>query len=121
MISAQELNPHNYPTTNEQSTNLAALLVAINKIRTAWGKPMIVTSGLRSEVDQQRINPKAPKSNHLIGAAVDIADADGSLNAWCKANESELVAAGLWCEERMGSWQHFQIYPPHSEHRWFYP
>ena len=82
---------------------------------------MIVTSGVRSEADQARINPSAPRSKHIIGAAVDIADADGSLYAWCKENEAELEAAELWCEERQGGWQHFQCIPPKSGKRWFNP
>ena len=121
MISPQELNPHGYDTTPEVDDNLATLLSRINQVRTAWGKPMVVTSGLRSQADQARINPSAPKSKHLIGAAVDIADADGSLNAWLKADSSILEGAQLWCEERQGGWQHFQIFPPGSGHRWFFP
>jgi uncharacterized protein YcbK (DUF882 family) len=121
MISLEELNPHSYPTTAEIGKNLSDLQIAINKVRSAWGTPMIVTSGLRSQADQARINPSAPKSNHLIGAAVDISDPSGALNKWCKANEAILSGAGLWCEERQGGWQHFQIFPPKSGHRWFNP
>jgi hypothetical protein len=121
MITMQELNPHNYPTTPEIDTNLAILLERINKVRDAYNIPMIVTSGLRSEADQMRINPKAPHSNHKIGAAVDIFDKDAALYNWCKANEVLLVEIGLWMEERQGEWQHFQIFPPKSQHRWFSP
>lgn len=121
MISAQELNPHAYPTTDEQAANLAILLIRINTVRSEWGKPMIVTSGLRTPADQARINPSAPNSKHLHGQAVDIADPDGSLYAWTKANEELLVNTQLWCEERQGGWQHFQIVPPASGNRWFYP
>lgn len=121
MISSKELNPHGYPTTKEQDYNLAILLERINKLRAAWGKPMTVTSGLRSEADQARINPSAPKSKHLIGAACDIYDPKGDLNAWCKANESVLTSCELWCEERQGAWQHFQSLPPKSNGRWFFP
>jgi len=121
MISLSELNPHAYATTSEQDANLAILLERINKVRTAWGKPMTVTSGLRSEADQQRINPSAPRSKHLLGCAVDIADGDGSLSTWCKANEALLAGVGLWMEERQGGWQHFQTMPPASGHLWFKP
>lgn len=121
MISLQELNPHNYPTTPEIDANLADLLVRINKIRLLWGKPMIVNSGLRTPEDQARINPSAPKSKHISGQAVDIADKSGELYDWCKANEKALETAGLYCEQRMGGWQHFQSVAPHSGHRWFFP
>ena len=121
MLSAGELNPHNYPTTPEIDANLATLLDRMNQVRKEWGKPMQVNSGLRSQADQQRINPKSPQSRHLIGAACDIEDADGSLNQWCKDNEELLAKVGLWMEERQGGWQHFQCLPPKSGHRWFFP
>lgn len=120
-ITAKELNPHDYPTDGEVAANLAILLERMNKVRAAYGKPMTVTSGLRSPSDQARINPNAPKSKHLIGAACDISDPDGALYDWCKANEDLLASIGLWLEHRMGSWQHFQVIPPKSGHRWFFP
>lgn len=122
MISMQELNPHNYPTTPEIDTNLNKLYEVMNKVRDAYGKPMIVNSGLRSMEDQMRINPSAPKSKHLIGAACDIADSSGELYDWCKANEQTLKDCGVAAlEERRGGWQHFQILPVVSGHFWFIP
>lgn len=121
MITLKELNPKNYKLTPEQETNIKILHERMNKVRSAYGKPMTVTSGVRSEADQARINPKAPKSNHLKGAACDIADSNGELYKWCKENESLLVEIGLWLEERQGGWQHFQIVPPKSGKRWFMP
>lgn len=121
MIVLKEINPKNYPTTPEIDENINTLLDRMNQVRKLWAKPMFVTSGLRSKEDQERINPKAPKSKHLIGAAIDISDPDGSLNKWCKDNEQTLVDIGLWMEERQGRWQHFQILPPGSGNRWFNP
>lgn len=122
MIELKELNPNGYPTTSEIDNNLKTLLERVNKIRAEWGKPMKVTSGLRSQADQQRINPAAPKSKHLIGAAVDIYDPDLSLTKWLKENDSQrLVIAELWCEEGNKNWVHFQCFPPKSGKRWFLP
>lgn len=125
MISLAELNQHGYETNAEIDANLAILLVRINLIRAAYNVPMIVTSGLRSVAKQQELIDagisKATHSKHMIGAAVDILDQDGSLHNWCKANEAVLVSAQLWMEERQGPWQHFQIIAPHSGHRWFLP
>jgi len=123
MISAGELNPHKYSTTSEQDANLSELLGKINQIRTLWGKPMTVTSGLRSEADQERINPSAPKSKHLTGRAVDILDGTGDLKKWVKANVSVLESVGLWCEDFKSTptWIHFQIVPPESGNRFFIP
>lgn len=88
--------------------HLEELLVAINKFRTIYGKPMTVTSGYRTQQDQARINPKAPHSKHIEGYAVDIADPDGSLYAYAKANEQVLTDCGLWCENGTKGWTHFQ-------------
>lgn len=123
MITRKELNPHGYHETEDIKTNLDKLLSSINVIRKLWGKPMIVTSGLRSKEDQMRINPAAPHSKHLLGAACDIADGDGSLQAWCLANEANLAVYGLWCENfsRTPHWVHFQCLPPASGKRFFWP
>lgn len=123
MITRKELNPHGYPETGDIKSNLDVLLFRINKIRIAYGVPMVVTSGLRSQADQKRINPKAPKSNHLLGAACDISDPDGKLKEWVKANVKLLEETGLWMEDFLSTptWCHFQIYPPKSGNRFFIP
>ena len=133
MITLNELNPHDVKLTAEQNDNLPKLYNSINQIRHLWNHPMIVTSGVRSVEDHKRIYlEKAQKSGlkniripmgsmHLKAAAVDIADTDGSLYSWCKANPEALSSAGLSCEEGTQGWVHFQIYPPRSGKRWFYP
>lgn len=105
----------------EYQHNLEELQKRINVVRKAWGKPMIVTSGFRTEADQRRINPKAMRSNHLSGRAVDIADADGLLYAWCVKNEKLLEETGLWMEITGGNWCHFQSVQPRSGRRFFQP
>lgn len=125
MISLQELNPHNYPLDAFLTSNLNDLLGRINVVRTAYAIPMTVSSGLRSMADQMRINPKAPHSKHLTGNAVDIADPDCKLYAWCKANQDVLIKANLWLEEGTKGWVHFQnvpfgSYKPGGTH-WFLP
>lgn len=123
MIKLQELNPHSYPTDKEVDNNLKILLERMNKVRTLWNKPMTVTSGLRSQADQARINPNAPKSNHLLGAACDISDPKKELATWIKANIDEMAKIGLWFEDfdSTPTWVHFQIYPPRSGKRIFKP
>lgn len=121
MISLSELNPKKYDLTDEIRANLEDLLVRLNKVRVVWGHPMIITSGLRSVADQQRINPKAPKSRHLEGNAADVLDQDGAFNQWCIDNQKLLAEVGLWCETRVGPWQHLQRVPPKSGRRFFIP
>lgn len=131
MIVLKELNPKNFPTTPEIDANLAELLKKINEIRFLWGKPMIVTSGLRDLADHKRIyhdkgisDDKIPMgSKHLFGQAVDISDPNRELQKWCKDNEKELERIGLWMEDFSATpnWCHFQIVPPKSGKRWFIP
>lgn len=123
MISLQELNPHNYSLTPELEANLLELQKRMNVIREAYGKPMRVTSGLRSEADQARINPGAPKSKHLNGQACDISDKDGDLWKWCMINMDLIVSTGLWLEDKDATpiWVHFQFVPPASGKRIFKP
>lgn len=135
MITLAELNPHKFPTTPELDHNIRVLLGRLNKIRAAYGKPMVITSGLRSMEDHLRIyrekakkegvpfdEAKVPKkSRHLWGQAADVLDKSGEFYDWCKANEALLEEVGLWCEERMGPWQHLQSVPPKSGKRWFFP
>lgn len=117
MISRQEILKGKI-LPDELEPNLVELLVRINKVRDAFGRPMTVTSGFRSMEDHLRIyhdkgifdEAKIPmKSKHLYCQALDIYDPMGELNTWCKDNEKLLVKIGLWLEVRQGNWQHFQI------------
>lgn len=127
LISLQELNKENYPTTPEIDANLAILLTKINEVRAAYGIPMIVDSGLRSEAKQQELIAQgisnAPKSKHLLGQAVDIADKDRKLTEWVKANMTLMEQIGFWFEDfdHTPTWTHFQIVPPASGRRVFIP
>lgn len=127
MITAAELNPHNYPTTPEIDANLATLLNRMNQVRGAYGKPMIVTSGLRSQAQQDALiesgKSNAPKSKHLIGQAVDIRDLDGELKTWVLLNIQLMIDIGFWFEsfQTTTDWVHWQIVPPISGKRFFSP
>lgn len=118
--------------TPELKNNLAELFAKINVIRTAYGKPMTVTSGYRSMKHHKEIyaakgitdTSKIPmQSKHLYCQAVDIADGDGKLKAWLSNNVQLLENAGLWCEDFSCTkqWLHFQTVPPKSGKRFFMP
>jgi uncharacterized protein YcbK (DUF882 family) len=108
----------------EVQSNLTTLLDLVNRVRKAYGKPMVPTSGLRTMDDHLRIycekaqregrpfdQSKVPmKSRHLFGQAVDIADPKRELQAWCLKNEIFLLQCGLWLEsfEDTPNWVHFQ-------------
>lgn len=126
MITKEELNPHCYGLTDEQEKNQKELLIRINKLRAAWGKPMIGTSGVRSAEEHVNIyRKKAEKagqvfditkvpmlSKHLFGAAWDVSDPKGELYAFCqKDKEKALEDADLWVEKDTKGWVHFQMLP----------
>ena len=127
MITLKELNVHNHPTNKVIDANLQVLLQRMNELRAAWNKPMIITSGLRSEENQRSLmeqgKTKAFFSNHLAGAACDVLDKKGALAKWCLKNEDLLKRIGLWCEhpDYTKGWMHFQILPPRSGNRFFIP
>lgn len=115
----------------EQQKNLTILLEKVNKVRAAYGKPMTVTSGLRTMKHHLEIYakkgiypPKVPtKSNHLFGKAVDFADGNGALKKWVKENIKLMEEIGLWMEDFSATktWLHVQINPPASGNRFFKP
>jgi hypothetical protein len=135
MITLKELLNGKDDSTLDQTIkdNLAELLVRVNKLRKAYGKPMRVTSGLRFMADHLAIYArkgitdmsKIPqKSKHLQGSAVDFADPKGELQAFIKSKtEAELEEFGLWYEsfEYTKNWLHVQSVPPKSEKRFFKP
>lgn len=126
-FSRQELNPHDHPVCEDTLSNLEDLAKSLSIVREAYGKPMIITSGLRSVEDQRRIYKNAQKipmgSMHLRGGAADVSDRDGSLAAFCAANVPLLERARLWLEDPTYTrgWVHFQITPPLSKSRFFKP
>lgn len=110
--------------------NLKVTLERVNKIRTEWGKPMQVTSGIRTIEDHLRIYKekgitdlkKIPmQSKHLTGQAIDVFDPKLELTAWLKKEPKHLEEAQLWCEDGNSNWTHFQTLPPLSGNRWFKP
>ena len=118
--------------TLEIQEALQVLYERINKVRAAYAKPMIVTSGLRTMEDHLRIyrqkgitdQSKIPmKSKHLFGQAVDVSDPKGEVKAWVKANLDLIEKIGLWMEafDHTPTWVHFQIVPPASGRRFFIP
>jgi hypothetical protein len=128
MITLKELNPHNHPLTHEQQQNLPILLERMNRVRTLYAKPMLITSGVRSVEDQTRIDGAAGRkprvgSMHLRAAACDVWDRDRHLWGWVMDNLKLMEEIGLWLEDKSKTptWVHFQIYPPKSGNRIFLP
>lgn len=112
-----------FPLNIEQLDNLNKLLIAVNKLRTYYGKSMIVSSGYRPAEINAKIKGAAKKSNHMICAAIDFKDTDRSIAKFCNDNLNILEDCGLWMEDSDSTptWVHVQIYPPKSGKRVFKP
>lgn len=137
MISIEELIKGNDMTWDqipkEHQINLIDLLSRLNKLRVIWGKPIIITNGYRSLAHHLKIyaakgitdQSKIPmKSQHLSGCAADMSDPDGSLKAFVKANDYQVLKdCELWMEaaDSTNGWLHNQSNPPKSGAREFEP
>lgn len=111
------------PLTGLMEVNLKKLLQAVNKLRAAYNKPMIVSSGYRPAAINATIPGAAKKSNHMACLAVDFADRDGKLAEYCLNNLKLLEEFGLWMEDpaHTKGWVHLQRVPPRSGNRVFKP
>lgn len=118
MISRSEIlkkRDLEYPLTTELEVNLSDLLKKVNKFRDIYGKPLVITSGYRPG-KYNRDAGGAPNSTHLTCQAIDVADSDGSLAAWCQANVQVLEQCELWMEDpgHTPGWVHLQTRPTKS-------
>lgn len=107
-----------YPLTSEIEKNLEKLLIAVNKLRELYGKPMIVSSGYRPGKYNNAAGG-AKNSSHLTCEAVDFKDSDGKLKTWITSDI--LIRCGLYMEhpDNTPSWVHVQIRP--TKNRIFKP
>lgn len=117
----------------EMQDNLNTLLERVNKLRNLYGKPMRVTSGLRTMESHLAIyakkgitdKSKIPlASKHLYGAALDVSDPKQELQKFILGlSEQELEELGLFFEsfEYSKNWVHAQVIPPKSGKRFFKP
>lgn len=102
-----------FPLSPELEKNLEKLLIAVNKLRSAYGKPMYVSSGYRPG-KYNKAAGGANRSSHLTCEAVDFKDADGKLKAWITVKMLE--DCGLYMEwpADTPTWMHVQIRPTKS-------
>lgn len=127
MKDISELNPHNYKVNDNQKKNLQILFDRVMAIQEAYGKDFHITSGLRSEEQQQELvsqgKTNAKHSKHCAGAACDVYDPDGELKKWAKENLDIFRVTGIWLEhfDYTPTWLHMQILPPKSGKLVFIP
>lgn len=82
-----------------------------------------VNSGWRPRSVNDATSNAAGNSRHIYGQAVDIADPDRYLAAWCIRNVDVLEEIGLWMENPQWTptWVHLQTLPPKSGNRIYIP
>lgn len=82
-----------------------------------------VNSGWRPPRVNAQVPNASPRSRHITCEAIDLADPDDRLDAWCMDNLRVLEAIGLWLEhpDATPGWCHLQIVPPRSGRRVFEP
>jgi hypothetical protein len=110
--------------TPEIEQNAKDLLDKVNMFLDQMGiKSATVTSGWRPPAVNDGTANAATHSNHLIGLAVDIHDADGKLRETVLANLDKAQALGIYFEDMRWTptWVHMQIRPSGSGHRIYVP
>lgn len=110
----------------EIRANAAILLERVNALLSEPGirpRQWAVTSGWRTPAHNASIANAAPKSKHLSGQAIDIADPDNSLDAFLVTRLELLEQNQLWIESPIATsgWCHLQCVPPRSGNRVFLP
>lgn len=109
--------------TDELCRNAALVVERVNRLLARAGMARAVNSGWRPAAVNGAVVGAARHSKHLTCEAIDIADEDGALAAWCMAHLEVLEELGLWLEHPAAtpSWCHLQIVPPASGNRVFEP
>ena len=118
--------------TPDVITNADELLIRVNALLDvinesfsgieAAMKPYI-NSGWRPAAYNAMVPGAAPKSKHITGQAIDLADPDGELDDLLIHHTGLLEVAGLWMEHPLATkgWCHLQSVAPRSGNRVFYP
>lgn len=86
-----------------------AMYAALERLRAALG-PLVIRCGYRCPEHNKAVGG-APKSAHLEGRAVDLADPSGALKQCITS--VQLEACGLWAEDFAATptWLHVQVRP----------
>lgn len=109
--------------TDEKRANAAKTVERVNLLMVAFGHSRKVNSGWRPAVINGSTTGAALKSKHMTCQACDLEDADGDLDEWALEHPEILEQIGLWQEHPASTkgWAHFQIIPPKSGNRVFFP
>lgn len=113
--------------TDELRVNAGVIVARANLLLARSGLRRGVNSGWRPAAVNAAIPHAAKESKHILCLAIDIADDDDALDAWCMANPRALEEIGLWLEHPAATprWCHVQTVPYGSwapgKPRYFHP
>jgi hypothetical protein len=117
-----DLNNYKLELSDTVRANLTELARRISLLEDECPFLFRVTSGYRDLAQQKRINPKALRSKHVLGCAVDIYDPYGRIWEWLEKNLWVLEKFDLYVENPKSDDDghvHFQSLPPGSKKRVF--
>jgi hypothetical protein len=114
---------HGAELTESLRRNAGAMVARANMLLERAGIACAVNSGWRPHAVNAQVPNASPRSRHLTCEAIDLADPDDRLDAWCVRHLEVLEALGLWLEHPQATpgWCHLQIVPPRSGRRVFEP
>lgn len=102
------------PPCDEVKNNIFTLAQELDKVRSAWGSPIIVTSWYRPPAINKDVGG-SDKSQHLYGKAVDIKPAQGDIKKFqkwldCEAWKDKALGYGakkgfVHCDLRPGNYR----------------
>ena len=116
--------------TAEIRANAAILLERVNALLcepVLMALPAVVdqrvNSGWRTPGYNASIANAAPKSKHMSGRAIDLADPEDALDTYLNLHRDLLEKHELWMENPIATkgWVHLQSVPPGSGNRVFLP
>lgn len=109
--------------TDDMRANASETVGKANALLERFGQERKVRSGWRPAAVNAATPNAAPRSKHMTCEAIDLDDPEGDLDEWALENPEVLQEIGLWQEHPSAtkSWAHFQIVPPRSGNRVFYP
>lgn len=94
-FTLQEFNPRGLDTTPQHAENFRLLAQNLQVIRDFLGRPITITSGLRSEAGNSNLQGASKTSQHLFGEACDFVvgglDAEGLDYVFHKILQLELI------------------------------
>lgn len=114
--TAEKLKINNTPNEEVKNSLILLALKVLQPLREAFGKPITVTSGYRSQALNQAVKG-AKNSQHLKGEAADLKCSDNKnlFETARKLIEEKKIEVGQLIDEYNYSWVHISL--PNFKHK----